>query len=116
MRHGHFAVLVAALFGVRHLIFDLNATCTGFDHFLRQQICRFFITETGINIGNNRHNMGFEIIDRRQRCINIAAIGARFVQIDEQMPQFARIGLLQKCVDFLNQGRHGGFFVHGLVG
>jgi hypothetical protein len=34
----------------------------------------------------------------------------------EQVVQFAGIGLAQEGVDLFDQGRHGGLFVHGLVG
>ena len=95
MRDGDFTVLVAALLGVRYLVFNLNAARTGFNHLLGQQISGFFITETGVNIGNNRHDMGFIIINRRQRRIDVAAIFAGFVQVDKQMTQFAGIGLTQ---------------------
>ena len=59
--------------------------------------------------------MGFVIINRRQRRIDVAAVFARFVEIDKQMTQFARIGLTQESVNLFNQTANGGFFVHGLV-
>ena len=56
MGHSDLTVLVATLFLVRDLIFDLYATSTSLDHFLRQQISGFFVTKTGIDIGNDWHD------------------------------------------------------------
>src|SRR5690606_16545906 len=53
MGNGDFTVLVAALFLVGNLVFDLNAAGARFDHFLGQQISGFGVAKTGIDVGNN---------------------------------------------------------------
>ena len=45
-----FAVLVATLLFVRHLIFDLDSTGTCFDHLLGEKVGCFLITKAGINV------------------------------------------------------------------
>ena len=61
--HGDFAVLVAALFFVGNLVFNLNTAGAGFNHLFGQQVSGFGIAKTGIDVGNNRHHMGFVIVD-----------------------------------------------------
>ena len=63
MGHGDFTVLVTALLGIRNLVFDLYAAGTSFDHLLGQQVRSFFVTKTGVNVGNNRYDMCFEVVD-----------------------------------------------------
>ena len=63
MGNGYFAVLVAALFLIGYLIFNLDTAGTGFNHFFRQQVGGFRIAETGINVGDNRYDVGLEVVD-----------------------------------------------------
>ncbi len=67
MRHGDFAVLVAALLFVGHLVFDLQRAGARLDHFLGEQIGRLGIAEARIDVGDDRHDMGLKIVDRRQQ-------------------------------------------------
>ena len=70
MWHGNFAVLVTALFLVRHLVFDLKRAGTCLNHLLCEQIGCFCIAEPGINVCDDRNNMGFMLFnlvhDRRR--------------------------------------------------
>ena len=118
MRHGNFAVLVAALFFIGNLVFDLNAAGAGFNHFFRQQICGFRIAETGVDVGDNRYDMGFKTVDFGKNILLSGFVAGRtgFIKRAKQQIQFAGIRLAQEAVDFLNQPRHRGFLVHGLVG
>ena len=62
--------------------------------------------------------MGFEIVNLVLNAFlpDTVTRGARGIKFTEQTTQFTRIGLAQVSVDFLDQFRHGGFLVHGLVG
>src|SRR5690606_30563327 len=63
MRSGHSAVLVPRLLLVGNLVFDLDAARAGFDHLLGEQVGGFGVTETGVEVGDDRHNVGFEVFD-----------------------------------------------------
>ncbi len=102
MRHGDLTILVTALLGIRHLIFQLDTARPRLNHPPCQQIGRLFITKASINISDNRHDMCLMIINRRQSCRNITASGARLVQIFEQMTQFTRISLAQESINLFN--------------
>ena len=64
VRHRHLAVLVAALLLVRDLVFDLQGAGARLDHLLGEQIGRFRIAEAGVDVGDNRHDVGLEVVDR----------------------------------------------------
>ena len=118
VRHGHLAILVAALLFVRHLIFDLQRASAGFDHLLGQQIGGFRVAETGIDVGDDRHHVRLEIVDLVLDRLSLHGIsgGAGCIEIAEQAAQLAGIGLAQEGVELLDQRRHAGLFVHRLVG
>ena len=118
MGNGYFAVLVAALFFVGYLVFNLNTAGTGFNHFFRQQVGGFRIAETGIDVGDNRYDVGLEVVDLALDfgSFGIVACGTGFVQSGKQQIEFAGIRLFQEGVQLFNQCGHRGFFVHGLVG
>ena len=61
---------------------------------------RFIIVDRGLNL------LGLELI----------ALGARGVEIAEQHAELAGVGLTQEGVDFLDQRRDAGLFVHRLIG
>ena len=63
MWNRNFAVLVATLLFVRHLIFDLNGTSTRFDHLLGEKVGCFLITKAGINVCNSGNYVCLEIIN-----------------------------------------------------
>ena len=80
MRHGDLAVLVAALLFVGHLVFDLQRAGARRDHLLGEQIGRLRIAEARIDVGDDRHDMGLKIVDRRQQRLFLRAVagfGAR---------------------------------------
>ena len=109
---------MAALLFVRNLIFDLQRAGACFDHLLGEQIGCLGIAETGVDIGDDRNDMGFEILDGIDQiglCGGIAGV-AGLVEITEEEVEFASIGLAQEGVQFLDQRRNAGLFVHRLVG
>ena len=118
MRHGDFTVLVATLLGVRYLILKLDAASTRFDHLLGQQVGGFFVTETGIDVGNNRHNVSFVIVDLGLNVSFSSGIASFTggVEFAEQTAQLAGISLAQEGVKLFNQRRNRRFFVHRLIG
>ncbi len=118
VRHGHLAVLVAALLFVGNLVLDLQGAGAGLDHFLGQQIGGFRVAETGIDVGDDRHHVRLEIVDLVLDRLGLHGIsgGAGGIEIAEQAAQFAGIGLAQEGVELLDQRRHAGLFVHRLVG
>lgn len=116
-RHGHLAVLMAALLGVRHLVLDLEAAGAGLDQLLGEQIGGVLIAEAGIDIGDDRNHMGLEIVDGLDRLrlgggITLLAGG---LQVLEQVIDGDLVGLAQGDVDLLDQVRDSGLLMHGLV-
>ena len=114
-RDGDLAVLVAALLGVRHLVLDLQAAGAGLDEFLGQQVGRVFVAEARVDVGDDRDDMGFKVVDLID---DLAALGvrARGFQRAEQVVHGDLVGLAQRGVDFLDQVGDGGLFMHRLVG
>ncbi len=117
MRNGHFTVLVAALLLVGNLVLDLDAAGTGFDHALGQQVGGFRVTETGIDVGDDRDNVRFVVIDL---VLDLGSLGVvasitSGVQRGEQQVQFAAVGLTQEGVQLFDQVGDGSLLVHGLV-
>ena len=93
--HGDFTILVATLLFVRNLIFDLQGARTCFDHLLGEQIGGFCISETGVDICDDRNHMCFEILDLRKQFsfFRAFAIFPGLVEVTEQQVQFAAVGL-----------------------
>src|SRR5690554_435365 len=116
--NGHFTVLVATLLLVGNLVFDLQGTGTSFDHLLGHQVGGFFVTESGVDVGNDGHNVGFEVFDLVQNFgfFSLVAGLAGLVQRGEQQIQLAGISLAQEGVQLFDQGGNGVLLVHGLVG
>jgi hypothetical protein len=98
MRHGDLAVLVAALLFVRNLVFDLEGAGARLDHLLGEQIGRLGIAETGVDVGDDRNDVGFVIVDRVLDLLGLDRVAgfARGVEIAEQHAQFAGVGLRRK--------------------
>ncbi len=117
MRNGNFTVLVAALLLVGNLVFDLDAASTGFDHFLGQQVGRFSVTETSVDVSDDRHNVSFVVVDL---VLDVSSLGlvasfACSVQSGEQQVQFASVSLAQEGVQLFDQSGNRSLLVHGLV-
>ena len=113
VRHRDFTVLVAALFLVGHLVFDLDAAGARFDELLRQQIGRFRIAETGVDVGDDGHDVGDVAVDLGLDGLLLSTLSR--VQLAEQAAQFAGIGLAQESVELADQAGDGGFLMHRLV-
>src|SRR5690606_26888745 len=118
MGNSHLAVLVAALLLVGNLVLDLDAAGAGFDHLLGQQVGGLFVAEAGIDVGDDRHNVGFEVVDLGLdfSFTGLVAFGAGIIQSSEQQVQLTGISLTQEGVELFDQCGDGGLLVHGLVG
>ena len=116
MRNGDLAGLVSTLLGIGHLVLDLDGAGACLDHLLGEEVSGFFVAETGIDVGDDRHNVRLEIIDLRHDLRDVCALGTCFVEFGKEVPQFACIGLFEEGVDLFDQRWNGCFFVHALVG
>ena len=118
VRHGDLAVLVAALLFVRHLIFDLERAGPRFDHLLGEEVGRFRIAEAGVDVGDDRHDVGFIIVDRVFEPLGFDGVTGLtgLVERAEHHAEFAGIGLLEEGVKLFDQRGNAGLFVHRLVG
>ena len=117
MRNGYFTVLVATLLLVRHLVFDLDAASTRFDHALGQQVSGFCVTETSVDVGNNRHNVSLVVVDlalQLSRFSSVASVTSS-IQLTEQATQLTGVGLTQEGVQFFDQTGYRSLLVHGLI-
>lgn len=118
VRHSHLAILVTALLFVRDLIFDLQGARTCFDHLLCKQIGCLGIAESGIDVGDHGHDVSLEGIDpfdQRLFLRLVAGLAGR-VEAAEDVVELTGIRLAQECVELFNQGGHGRFLVHRLIG
>ena len=118
MRHGDLAVLVTALLFVGHLVFDLQRAGPRLDHLLGEQVSRLGIAEAGIDIGDDRNDMRFVLVDFLDQALRVHRVIGFLggIQFAEQAAQFAGIGLVEEGVEFLDQPRDRGLLVHRLVG
>jgi len=118
VRNGNLAILMTALLFIRNLILDLDAACAGFDELLGEQIGRFGVAETCVDIGDDRNDVRFERVDLREHAVGVDRIASRLgrIKLAEHHAQFAGIGLLQERVEFRDQIGNAGLFMHRLVG
>jgi len=116
--NGYLTVLVAALLLVGHLILDLDGAGARLDHLLGQQVGRFGVTETGVDVGDNGHNVSLEVVDLVLHVLGLDFVTsfAGVVQGAEQAAQFAGVSLAQEGVQLFDQAGHGSLLVHRLVG
>src|SRR5690554_169039 len=100
VRNGYFTVLVSTLLLVRNLVFDLDAASTRFDHLLGQQVSCFVVTETSVDVSNDRYNVSFVVVDLLDQLSSLGAVASFFssFQITEQVVQFPCISLTQEGV------------------
>ena len=63
VRHRDLAVLVTALLRVGDLVLDLDRAGARLDHLLGQQVGRLVVAETGVDVGDDRHDVGLEVLD-----------------------------------------------------
>ena len=117
VRNGNFTILVAALFLVRDLVLDLKGASTGFNHLLCEKISGFCVTKACINVGDDRNNVGFVVVDSVEKLFLFCGVASFTCSVDlaEHHAEFARVRLLEERVELFDQRGHGGFFVHGLV-
>ncbi len=118
VRHRHLAVLVAALLFVGDLIFDLQRARTCFDHLLGEQIGRLRIAEASVDVGDDGHDMGLEVVDLfdQRLFLRLVARLAGGVEGAEGIVELAGVRLTEEGVELLDQRRHRGLLVHRLVG
>ncbi len=118
VRDGDLAVLVAALLLVGHLVLDLQRAGAGLDHLLGEQVGRLGVAEAGVDVGDDRHDVGLEVVDAVLGLLLLGLVAALLggVELAEQVAQLALVGLAQEGVDLGDQRRHGGLLVHRLVG
>jgi hypothetical protein len=115
--HGHLAGLVAALLLVGYLVLDLDRAGARLDHLLRQQVGGLLVAEAGIDVGDDRHDVGLEIVDavldglRRHFVTGVAGR----VEFAEQATELTGIRLAQERVKLFDEAGYGGLLVHGLV-
>src|SRR5690606_26102553 len=107
----------AALLLVGNLVFDLDAASACFDHALGQQVGGFRVAEAGIDVGDDRYDVGFVVVDLRLQLgfFSLVASGAGGVNGGEQQVQLAAVGLAQEGVELFDQAGNGGLLVHRLV-
>ncbi len=105
MRDRDLAVLVAALLFVGNLVFDLQRAGAGLDHLLCEKIGGFGIAEAGVDIGDDRHDMGLMRIDRMDQLAFARQIPGRPRRVDlaKQRAELAGIGLAQEGVELGDQ-------------
>ena len=65
VRNGDLAVLVAALLLVRDLVLDLHGAGARLDHLLGQQVGGLGVAEAGVDVGDDRHDVGLVVVDLR---------------------------------------------------
>ena len=118
VRHGDLAVLVAALLLVGDLVLDLQRAGARLDHLLGEQVGRFGVAEAGVDVGDDRHDVGLEVVDLVDQLLFLRLVAglAGRVEVAEQAAEFARVGLAQEGVELFDQRRHRGLLVHRLVG
>ena len=118
VRHRHLAVLVAALLFVGDLIFDLQRARTRFDHLLGEQIGRLRIAEAGVDVGDDGHDMGLEVVDLfdQRLFLRLVACLAGGVEGAEDIVELTGVRLTQEGVELFDQRRHRGLLVHRLIG
>ncbi|MCY1440582.1 hypothetical protein D9M71_568650 [compost metagenome] len=118
MRNSNLAVLVTALLLVGHLVLDLDAAGTGFDHLLGQQVGGFRVAEAGVDVGDDRYHVGFIAVDLSLDFVLLGLVAGSTggVQSGEQQVQFAGVSLAQEGVELFDQVGDGSLLVHGLVG
>ena len=107
MRHGDLAVLVTALLLVGDLVLNLDSAGARLDHASRQQVSGLLITESRIDVSDNRYHVGLKRINLLGNALhlNVVATLTGFIKGAEQATELAGIGLSQEGVKLFNQRR-----------
>ena len=118
VRHGDLAVLVTALLFVRDLVLDLQSAGARFDHLLSEKVGRFGIAEACVDVGDDRHDVGFVIVDGVLEALGFDRVSglASGVKRAEHHTKLASVCLLEEGVELLDQRGHRGLLMHRLVG
>jgi hypothetical protein len=117
VRHGDLAVLVAALLLVGDLVLDLDGARAGLDHLLGEQVGRLGVAEAGVDVGDDRNDVGLVVVDLRLDELHGGLIArARVVELREEQVELARVGLAEEGVQLGDEGRNRCLLVHRLVG
>ena len=111
--NSYLAILVAALFGVRHLVLNLNAASTGLDQLFGEQVRRVDVPKPGINICDDRADIAFKIVDlfNDRWLIRVICV----FQLCEEIVQIDFVGLAQGGVNLLDEIGDRCFLMHGLI-
>ena len=118
VRHGDLAVLVAALLLVGDLVLDLDGAGARLDHLLGQQVRRLGVAEAGVDVGDDRHDVGLVGVDLRLDELfgRLIARRTRRVELREEQVEFTRVGLTEERVQLFDERGDRGLLVHRLVG
>ncbi len=118
VRHGDLAVLMAALLFVGDLIFDLQGARACLDHLLGEQIGRLRIAKAGVDVGDDGHDMGLEVVDLfdQRLFLGLVACLAGGVEGAEGIVELTGVRLTEEGVELFDQRRHRGLLVHRLIG
>ena len=103
----YLAVLVSALLLVGDLVLNLDSAGACLDHASRQQICGLFITESGIDVSDDRYHVGLKRINFLGNALHLDVVATLtgFIEGAEQATELAGIGLSQEGVKLFNQRR-----------
>src|SRR5690606_25444094 len=117
VRNGNLAVLVTTLLLVGYLVLDLDAAGTRFDHALGQQVGGFRVAEAGVDVGDDRDDVGLEVVDLR---LDLGRLGrvtgfTSGIQCGEQQVQLTAVGLTQEGVQLFDQIGNRSLLMHRLV-
>lgn len=96
------------------MVFDLDAAGARFNELLGQQVGRFRIAETGVDVGNDGHDVGDVVVDLfLDGGLGGGVLGS--VQFAEQATQLAGVRLTQEGVQLADQRADRSLLVHRLV-
>ena len=105
--NGYLAVLVTALLLVGYLVLDLDGAGARLDHLLGQEVGRFSVTETGVDVSDDGYHVRLVVVDlvldRPGRPLPRHPACAGCIQRTEQATQLAGVSLAQEGVQLLDQ-------------
>ena len=81
----------------------MDGAGSGLDHLLGEEVGGLFVTEARIDVGNDRHHVGFKAVDLLDDGRFVAAGFTGVVKLGEEALKLNRIGLLEEGVNFADQ-------------